>query len=165
MDLEDAKNSGAESLFGEKYEDQVRVLSIGEDDFSLELCGGTHISRTGDLGIFIITSQSSVASGVRRIEALSGPRAQEYLANLKNQTIQLQKLLNAPAEEIKEKVSKLLKENKKLKKGGKTAKATTIKSSNAHDIDNFKLVIEEAESGDIKELRPILDEKLSLIHI
>ena len=112
MDLEEAKNSGAESLFGEKYEDQVRVLSIGEDDFSLELCGGTHISRTGDLGIFIITSQSSVASGVRRIEALSGPRAQEYLANLKNQTIQLQKLLNAPAEEIKEKVSKLLKENK-----------------------------------------------------
>ena len=141
MDLEDAKNSGAESLFGEKYEDQVRVLSIGEDDFSLELCGGTHISRTGDLGIFIITSQSSVASGIRRIEALSGPRAQEYLSNLKNQTIQLQKLLNAPAEEIEEKVSKLLKENKSLKKGGKTAKVASIKSSNIHDIDNFKLVI------------------------
>ena len=159
MDLEDAKNSGAESLFGEKYEDQVRVLSIGEDDFSLELCGGTHISRTGDLGIFIITSQSSVASGIRRIEALSGPKAQEYLSNLKNQTIQLQKLLNAPAEEIEDKVSKLLKENKSLKKGGKTAKAATIKSSNTHDIDNFKLVIEEAESEDIKELRPLLDEK------
>ena len=63
------------------------------------------------------------------------------------------------AEEIKEKVSKLLKENKKLKKGGKTAKSATIKSSYAHDIDNFKLVIEEAESDDIKELRPILDEK------
>ena len=57
-------------------------------------------------------------------------------------------------------MSKLLKENKKLKKGSKTSKATTIKSSNAHDIDNFKLVIEEAESGDIKELRPILDEKI-----
>ena len=105
------------------------MLSIGEDDFSLELCGGTHISRTGDLGIFIITSQSSVASGIRRIEALSGPRAQEYLSNLKNQTIQLQKLLNAPAEEIEDKVSKLLKENKSLKKGGKTFKAATIKSS------------------------------------
>ena len=159
MDLEDAKNSGAESLFGEKYEDQVRVLSIGEDDFSLELCGGTHISRTGDLGIFIITSQSSVASGIRRIEGLSGPRAQEYLSNLKNQTIQLLKLLNAPAEEIEDKVSKLLKENKSLKKSGKTSKAATIKSSNVHDIDNFKLVIEEVESEDIKELRPLLDEK------
>ena len=159
MDLEDAKNSGAESLFGEKYEDQVRVLSIGEDDFSLELCGGTHIARTGDLGIFIITSQSSVASGIRRIEALSGPKAQEYLANLKNQTIQLQKLLNAPAEEIEEKVSKLLKENKNLKKGGKKQTVASIKASNSFDVDDFKLVVEEAESDDIKELRPILDER------
>ena len=159
MDLDEAMNSGAESLFGEKYDDEVRVLSIGEDDFSLELCGGTHIARTGDLGIFIITSQSSVASGVRRIEALSGPKAQEYLASLKNQTIQLQKLLNAPVEEIEEKVSKLLKENKNLKKGGKKQTVASIKASNSFDVDDFKLVVEEAESDDIKELRPILDER------
>ncbi len=160
MDLDEAKDSGAESLFGEKYEDQVRVLSIGENDFSLELCGGTHISRTGDLGIFIITSQSSVASGIRRIEAYSGPRAQEYLANLKNQAIQLQKLLNSPAEEIEDKVSKLLKENKSLKKGGKKQAMGTIKVSNSFDIDDFKLIVEEAESDDIKELRPMLDKKV-----
>ena len=72
MNLDDAISSGAQALFGEKYEDEVRVLSMGEKSFSVELCGGTHIKRTGDVGVFVITSQSSVASGVRRIEALGG---------------------------------------------------------------------------------------------
>ena len=89
MELKDAIDSGAEALFGEKYDDKVRVLDMGEESFSVELCGGTHVDRTGDIGTLVITSQSSVASGVRRIEAIAGHESLMYLANLKTLTNEL----------------------------------------------------------------------------
>jgi alanyl-tRNA synthetase len=82
MNIDDAKNSGAMALFGEKYDDEVRVLTMGNDSYSVELCGGTHVIRTGDIGHFIITNQSNVASGIRRIEALAGFQSIEYINNV-----------------------------------------------------------------------------------
>lgn len=117
MQLEEAMKSGAEALFGEKYEDEVRVLSMGNESFSVELCGGTHVSRTGDIGTFLITNQSSVASGVRRIEAVGGKVALKHLKEIQRINEELQQKLNIPAESILDKVESLIQENKKLKKG------------------------------------------------
>ena len=118
MNLDDAINSGAQALFGEKYEDEVRVLTMGEKSFSVELCGGTHVERTGDIGVFVIVNQSSVASGIRRIEAIGGKQALEYINEVREVTDSLQTKLNVPADALLEKVEALIEENKKLKKSG-----------------------------------------------
>ncbi|MDB2570446.1 alanine--tRNA ligase, partial [Gammaproteobacteria bacterium] len=134
MNLDDAISSGAQALFGEKYEDEVRVLSMGEKSFSVELCGGTHIKRTGDVGVFVITSQSSVASGVRRIEALGGKKALEFINDVRNVNESLQQKLNVPSEAMLEKVEALIEENKKLKKTGATSpKSAEIIFTESHE--------------------------------
>ena len=104
MKLDDAIASGAEALFGEKYDDEVRVLNMGEDSYSVELCGGTHVDRTGDIGTFIIINQSSVASGIRRIEAIAGAKALDYLLELKLSNTNLKRMLNVGENEITAKV-------------------------------------------------------------
>ena len=140
MNLDDAISSGAQALFGEKYEDEVRVLSMGEKSFSVELCGGTHIKRTGDVGVFVITSQSSVASGVRRIEALGGKKALEFINDVRNVNESLQQKLNVPSEAMLEKVEALIEENKKLKKTGATSpKSAEIIFTESHEIDDCML--------------------------
>jgi alanyl-tRNA synthetase len=161
MELNDAIDSGAEALFGEKYDDKVRVLDMGEESFSVELCGGTHVDRTGDIGTLVITSQSSVASGVRRIEAIAGHESLEYLANLKTLTNELQKTLNTTADKLSEKVNALVQENKKLKKSGPVAVKQEVISSEELSIDDWALVIEQLKLEDNKELRGLVDQKKS----
>ena len=99
MNLDDAINSGAMALFGEKYDDDVRVLTMGEKSFSVELCGGTHVERTGDIGVFVIVNQSSVASGIRRIEAIGGKQALNILIKLKEVNDSIQNLLNVSGDD------------------------------------------------------------------
>jgi alanyl-tRNA synthetase len=161
MELKDAIDSGAEALFGEKYDDKVRVLDMGEESFSVELCGGTHVDRTGDIGTLVITSQSSVASGVRRIEAIAGHESLEYLANLKTLTNELQKTLNTTSDKLSEKVNALIQENKKLKKSGPVASKQEVISSEELSIDDWTLVIEQLKLEDNKELRGLVDQKKS----
>jgi alanyl-tRNA synthetase len=148
-------------LFGEKYDDKVRVLDMGEESFSVELCGGTHVDRTGDIGTLVITSQSSVASGVRRIEAIAGHESLEYLANLKTLTNELQKTLNTTSDKLSEKVNALIQENKKLKKSGPVASKQEVISSEELNIDDWTLVIEQLKLEDNKELRGLVDQKKS----
>jgi alanyl-tRNA synthetase len=159
MELNDAIDSGAEALFGEKYDDKVRVLDMGKESFSVELCGGTHVDRTGDIGTLVITSQSSVASGVRRIEAIAGRESLEYLANLKTLTNELQKTLNTSSDKLSEKVNALVQENKKLKKSGPVKSNQEVISSEELSVDGWTLVIEQLKLDDNKELRGLVDQK------
>ena len=161
MELKDAIDSGAEALFGEKYDDKVRVLDMGEESFSVELCGGTHVDRTGDIGTLVITSQSSVASGVRRIEAIAGHESLMHLANLKTLTNELQKTLNTTSDKLSEKVNALIQENKKLKKSGPVVSKQEVVSSEELSIDDWTLVIEQLKLEDNKELRGLVDQKKS----
>ena len=157
MKLDDAIASGAEAMFGEKYDDEVRVLSMG-DGFSVELCGGTHVSRTGDIGMFVILSESSVSSGVRRIEAVTGSKAVELMLEIRSQLQDVQGILNVGAPEVSSKVKDLVRENKSLKKGNKTIEKSTVDIKEAiHKINNFDLVLLEAETQNIQDLRQLVD--------
>ena len=160
MNLDDAINSGAQALFGEKYEDEVRVLTMGEKSFSVELCGGTHVERTGDIGVFVIVNQSSVASGIRRIEAIGGKQALEYINEVREVTDSLQSKLNVPADALLEKVEALIEENKKLKKsGGSQPNSVKVIFSETYDINDWQLQVEQVSTDDNKILRGLVDNK------
>ena len=105
-DYEDARRGGAVAIFGEKYGDTVRVLTIG--DFSKELCGGTHVDRTGDIGFFKVTEESSLAAGVRRIVAVTGPKAVEHVQQQSAIVEALQSKLTSSAEDLSARVVQLL---------------------------------------------------------
>ena len=160
MKLDDALKSGAMALFGEKYDDDVRVLTMGENSYSVELCGGTHVNRTGDIGFFVITNQSSVASGIRRIEALAGSKSIEHVKKLRDVNLSLQNSLNVSADELQEKVNSLIEENKKLKKSSKSKSAKkSIISSEMHEFGDWKLIVEQVDVEDTKDLRSLADEQ------
>ena len=160
MKLDDALKSGAMALFGEKYDDDVRVLSMGENSYSVELCGGTHVNRTGDIGFFVITNQSSVASGIRRIEALAGSKSIEHVKKLRDVNLSLQNSLNVSADELQEKVNSLIEENKKLKKSSKSKSAKkSVISSEMHEFGDWKLIVEQVDVEDTKDLRSLADEQ------
>ena len=157
MKLDDAIASGAEAMFGEKYDDEVRVLSMS-DGFSVELCGGTHVTRTGDIGMFVVLSESSVSSGVRRIEAVTGAKAVELALEIRSQLQDVQGILNVGASQVSSKVKDLVKENKSLKKGNKSnAKSSVDLKEVTHKIKNLDLVLIEADTQNIQDLRKLVD--------
>ena len=105
MDLDEAKASGAMALFGEKYDEKVRVVTMGP--FSVELCGGTHVTRTGDIGLFKITSEAGIASGVRRIEAVTGEHALEVVQTQQATLSSLSALLKTDSQNVLDRVVSL----------------------------------------------------------
>ena len=111
MSMDDAVSAGAMALFGEKYGDEVRVLSMGEDDFSVELCGGTHAARTGDIGLLRITSESGIASGVRRIEGVTGAAALAAVDATEASLAAVCEVVKGTADNVADKVAGLRTEN------------------------------------------------------
>ncbi|QGY30302.1 alanine--tRNA ligase [Pantoea cypripedii] len=162
MDLEAAKAKGAMALFGEKYDQRVRVLSMG--DFSTELCGGTHAARTGDIGLFRILSESGTAAGVRRIEAVTGEGA---LAQVNAQSHQLQDiahLVKANSSNLNEKVRGLVDHVRALEKelqqlrDQQAAQESASLSSKAVDVKGTKLLVSELSNVEPKMLRTMMDD-------
>ncbi|XOV89980.1 MAG: alanine--tRNA ligase [Pseudomonadota bacterium] len=115
MALEEARTRGAMALFGEKYAEEVRVLTMG-DGFSVELCGGTHAARTGDIGLFRITSEQGIASGVRRIEGVTGARALERVLRVEDELAEIAQLVRADRTNLRERLAALVEQNRKLEK-------------------------------------------------
>jgi alanyl-tRNA synthetase len=162
MSLEDAKNSGAMALFGEKYSDHVRVLRMG--DFSTELCGGTHVKAVGDIGLFKITSETGTASGVRRIEGVTGEGAIRWTESDEDRLFRVADLVKAGRDEVDEKVAQLLERNRKLEKELEQLKAKLASSAgselsdNAIDINGVKVLAAALDGVDPKSLRDIMDQ-------
>jgi alanyl-tRNA synthetase len=162
MAYDDAIAYGAMALFGEKYGDEVRVLKMG--DFSTELCGGTHVSRTGDIGLFKIVSEAGVASGVRRIEAVTGAGALAYVADEERRLGELSQLLSSSGDDVAEKLRQVLDRQKKLERELESLRAKAAGSmtgdlaSSAKDIDGIKVVAARLEGLDAKALRDGVDQ-------
>ena len=162
MSQDEAIASGAMALFGEKYGDSVRVLDMG--GFSIELCGGTHVHRTGDLGIFKIISETGVAAGVRRIEAVAGAKAYEWVEQGEEVLISIASLVKGKREDAVQKVEQLLAQNRKLEKEldrlkGKMASSQgSDLASQAEDISGIKVLAAKLEGADVKVLRETLDQ-------
>jgi len=164
MELEAAKAAGAMALFGEKYADVVRVVSMGDEDFSTELCGGVHVDRVGDIGFFKIVSESGIASGVRRIEAVTGQKAVDWVIEKDSQMDALAHMLKSSRDEVNSKVDQLLhklKEQDKLLaelKGKMASQAGSDLSSQAEDFGGVKVLIAKLEGADANTLRDTMDQ-------
>ena len=160
MDIESAQKTGATMLFGEKYGESVRVLDIGS---SRELCGGTHVTRTGDIGLFKITSEGGVAAGVRRIEAITGANALRYLQDLESTVHTAAHTLKAPPVELQSRLSQMLDQVKALERevGALKGKLASSKGdeliTQAIDVNGIKLLVAQLEGGDAKTLRDTMD--------
>ena len=160
MDLESAKKTGAMMLFGEKYSDRVRVLSIGD---SRELCGGTHVRATGDIGLFKVLSESGVAAGVRRIEAVCGGMALEYVDHLQSGMREAAGLLKTSADDLVVKVKQTLEHHKALEKEISHLKSQLAASqsdelvASAVDLNGIKILVKEIPGLDTKALKDTAD--------
>jgi alanyl-tRNA synthetase len=161
MSYDDAIASGAMALFGEKYGDKVRVLRVG--DFSVELCGGTHVDRTGDIGVFKITHEGGIASGVRRIEAVTGEGAMQWIDHNQQSLNDLAGMLRSTPDDAAAKIEQLLKLNKELEKKLATAKHALITGEGSDEADNVreiagvKLLVSRMDGIDAKSMRDAVD--------
>lgn len=170
MDLDAARESGARALFGEKYDDEVRVVSMGRPNtdnkipFSVELCGGTHVKRTGEIGLFKIVGESAVGSGVRRVEAVAGATALAYLQSQEDKLVQTATLLKSNTDEVIDRVKSLMDEKKKLEQelttlrrkmatGGANDAAPAAKT-----IAGVQFISRVLEDIPAKDLKPMADE-------
>ena len=163
MSPSDAKNKGALALFGEKYGQNVRVLSMG-GNFSVELCGGTHAKRTGDIAIFKIVEETSVAAGVRRIEALTSTGALKYLDNCEEVLNKITSLTNSSKDKLHDKISSLIKQNKEYEKQLQKLQAKfglsladDLLSSKVVEINGVKTIVTEVEGLSPKDLTILID--------
>ncbi|CAB9493092.1 alanine--tRNA ligase [Alteromonas macleodii] len=162
MDLEEAKASGAMALFGEKYDEKVRVVTMGP--FSVELCGGTHVARTGDIGLFKITSEAGIASGVRRIEAVTGEQALEVVQAQQATLASLSGLLKTDSQNVLDRVVSLQNQTKELEKALNSAKQKLASQqgadmlSNAVEINGVKVLVANLEGVEAKSLRSMMDD-------
>ncbi|ENV4943316.1 alanine--tRNA ligase [Escherichia coli] len=162
MDLEAAKEKGAMALFGEKYDERVRVLSMG--DFSTELCGGTHASRTGDIGLFRIISESGTAAGVRRIEAVTGEGAIATVHADSDRLSEVAHLLKGDSNNLADKVRSVLERTRQLEKELQqlkeqaAAQESANLSSKAIDVNGVKLLVSELSGVEPKMLRTMVDD-------
>ena len=161
MAYDQAIAAGAMALFGEKYGAEVRVLTIGE--FSTELCGGTHVRRAGDIGLFKIVSETGVAAGVRRIEAVTGERAIDWIEENERRLQQMAELLRAGRDNLDEKLRQVLDKNRKLEKeleqlkGKLASSAGSDLASQAVDVGDMKVLAARIDGADAKALREAVD--------
>ena len=162
MAFDEAVEAGAMALFGEKYATDVRVLKVG--DFSMELCGGTHVKRAGDIGFFKIVSESGVAAGIRRIEALTGEGAVQWAESTDELLRDVSALVRGGRDELKEKVEQLLERSKKLEKEIQQLKGRLASgqggdlASTAREINGVKVVATRVDGADARALRDAVDQ-------
>lgn len=169
MNIDDARESGAMALFGEKYDDEVRVVSMGTQKegqnkpYSIELCGGTHVNRTGDIGLFKIVSESAVSSGIRRIEALTGANALHYYEQQEARLNEAATILKSSPAEVMERVKALQDERRKLEQEvsslrKKLASGGGSSNDEAKEINGVKFIGKVLEDFPAKELKGMADE-------
>ena len=162
-DIETAKKKGAMALFGEKYGDTVRVLSMGKNDFSVELCGGTHVNQLGDIGLFRIVSEGGVAAGVRRIEAVTGYDAYQFDKQTEDSLSEIAQMTKTNNTSVVEKVAQLIKQQKELEKQIATFQKQLASNqgddliSQVSEVNGVKLLATAVEGISAKDLRDVAD--------
>ena len=168
MGMEQAKEKGAMALFGEKYGDDVRVLSMG-GDFSVELCGGTHVSRTGDIGLLRLISETSVAAGVRRIEGVTGNNAVDVVDGYQDTLSTIADITRTAKNNVSEKVKQLAEDNRRLQKEIEQLKSKLANASGSdlmsglREVDGISVLATLVEGADAKSLRSVADQVRSKI--